>query len=864
MRISLIWNRNSREFQSYNDIRKFLEENDFAIYKFSDSRVVVHTVCETTFFSRLILPAEYVYNYTFRLLDLYPNRLTAFLYTPLKLVFKCPHILDSLVPPTVQETGSSQQDESIPNTKPSIIVYQDNVPYGPFSLLQLREFDMRGFICHEDYIVFEGNSNPFRRRELYSMQNNSAFGYFPLILRCKHSDSVTLSMQYPITIGQDCYWYGPFSVQMASDLYTQKFIHPKWNSIVTYPESIPKQQLPAEFERFLLIHQPGAFQKQKENVRNNNLLLESSMGSGCKRRPLPIVNRTRSRFASLANAVIGELTGRFLFLDLNDTSTADSDKSLQTDCSESNATSSLSIQKEQQLNDRLCSSDNLPCSSPTVPLNDPTIQRQHIQKLAQAMESSTTANGKLDFDRNPHHILDPQKNYLLPARVDRTPSPPSVRPSVGTSTTESYSPKSIISLRDSVVELGSFCFSDSSLEHDSAAQDTSSSAKIYFEQQQIDLSSRQSTSSNHYFPHTNASCSVLEPSIHLSKRICQRPVPCPASSEDSTSTYGLKSGVKYELAALEKWIQYYDEFPPNTHQLLQDRGICSLRQLYVQSAAVESLAESFKPIKKKQFMQVYSAFKSAMAVVFDPSSVHQLLQPVNGILKQHNNRIRKKKLVEFLCTVGSKFMDWEDDSKEDSGAVLEATEECASVAELKQQLESENTALEFINDLLFSDDDDDDDDGGGAVDEARSSNTGINERNPEASSNPPIASFSHGVAGTKELSKRARKKNGKGNSNEKQVASVPSSTSCAFQAGMNGGAGITVGFGKPKLTKGAQHALQRAKESHQQRARRLKSMIDLLSLENTSSVHATQYNTMVKGEAVINSVCRKKISWKST
>ena len=625
-------------------------------------------------------------------------------------MFKCPHILDSLVAPTVEETGSSQQDESIPNTKPFIIVYQDNVRYGPFSLLQLREFDMRGFICDEDYIVFERNSKFFRRSELYSMQNNSAFEYFPLLLRFNHSNSVTLSlsMQYPIIIWQDWYWYGPFSVQMASDLYTQKFIQLKWNSIVTYPESIPKQQLPAEFERFLLINQPGAFQKPKENVRNNNLLLESSMGSGCKRRPLPIVNRTRSRFASRANAVIGELTGRFLFLNLNDTSTADSDKSLQTDCSESNATSSLSIQKEQQLNDRLCSSDNLPCSSPTVPLNDPTIQRQHIQKLAQAMESSTTANGKLDFDRNPHHILDPQKNYLLPAHADRTPSPPSVRPSVGAST-ESYSPKSIISLRDSVVELGSFCCSDSSLEHDSAAQDTSSSAKIYFEQQQIDLSSRQSTSSNHYFPHTSASYSVLEPSIHMSKRICQRPAPCPASSEDSTSTYGLKSGVKYELAALEKWIQYYEEFPPNIHQLLQDRGICSLRQLYVQSAAVESLAESFKPIKKKQFMQqVYSAFKSAMAVVFDPSSVHQLLQPVNGILKQHNNRIRKKKLVEFLCTVGSKFMDWEDDSKEDSGAVLEATEECASVAELKQQLESENTALEFINDLLFSDDDDTD------------------------------------------------------------------------------------------------------------------------------------------------------------
>ena len=163
-------------------------------------------------------------------------------------------------------------------------------------------------------------------------------------------------------------------------------------------------------------------------------------------------------------------------------------------------------------------------------------------------------------------------------------------------------------------------------------------------------------------------------------------------------------------------------------------------------------------------------------------------------------------------------------------------------------------------------DDDDDGDGGGAVDEARSSNTGINERNPEASSNPPIASFSHGVAGTaKELSKRATKKNGKGKSNEKQEgASVPSTTSCAYHVGMNGGAVITVGFGKPKLTKGAQHALQRAKESHQQRARRLKSTIELLSLGSNSSVHVTQYYSMVKGEAVIKSVYQKKISWKST
>ena len=484
------------------------------------------------------------------------------------------------------------------------------------------------------------------------------------------------------------------------------------------------------------MEQPGAF-KQQARMDNEGYMLEKPMGPGCKRRTFQVFRGNKPQFADPTKRTIGELTGGLCFLSLKETSIADCYKyliSFYNDWKDWHVASNLPIEQNEQFNRGLTThfhnssvnssyiSDNLPYSSAT----DPNIQRRNIPEPGQSMDRCSTAvNMKLDSDRKFHHSFGPPEIYLKTATVDQTPVP---TPSDG-SMIENFpeyasigSQKPLIVFRDPVLESGTFCSCNSSLLYAPAVKvgTHSSKAKICSDEQEIDPGSEQSAPKNNCFPLTRT-YSRLETFIDINKASYQRPSPRP--TEDSTDKCGLKSGVKYELAALEKWIQYHDEFPPNIHQLLQDRGICSLRQLYVQSAAVESLAESFKPIKRKQFMQVYSAFKSTMAVVFDPSSVHQLLQPVNGILKQHHNRIRKTKLVDFLRTVGSKFIDWEDDSKEDGGAVLEATEECASLSELKQQLESENTALEFINDLLFSDDDDD---GGDAVDEAGSStNNGI-------------------------------------------------------------------------------------------------------------------------------------------
>ena len=881
MFITLQWNGNSADFTSYFEIREHLRKTNFQIYAYSDAKVITHTRWDSSIFLKYILPFGYLHTETFRLLDLYPSRWTAFWYTPLKLVAKCPTFLDSLkIPAFTQQKLLAHNDLSAPNTKKCIYVWQYSACHGPFSLWQLRKFDLLGCICKDDKIIF--STTGFLRSELY-LKEGSAFEYFPLFLRFPDHLStciLNISMQYPISIQQDYYWYGPFTVEEASDLFIQRYIKPQWNNIATYPESIPLNQLPVEFESYLLTVQPGAFIRDTINLgtlRTKKLLETTPMGNGarCSNSSFQRFNGAQSRSTETTkNIIIGDLTNDFSLMSIKETAIADGRQP------HGIAPQSLPHVSMEQPNGGLINhfqtSEAGPCVSnsigifnpPVAPSIDsgvncfqhPPIQRQSILKPDMVVGSSTVrkqgdaGNIKLNqsFSECTTKNISSLENSSITATNVGAPTSISAMYGAGSSIESGVekvstgSPKSITLLSEKEIpSVLSLSFNtNSSVHSDKVTSDALGLAKSC-SQQEIDLDTQPSTPFNQLFPRVNTPGSTPEQSLI---NINQRPLLCPSyqASTDQNS-----SRTKQEVSALEKWTLLYDEFPSNMYQLLLDHDISSLRQLYSQTATVESLADTLKPIKKKQFLQIYGNFKSKMYVVFEPGQS----QPSKTILRKCES-IRKKRLWEFLNTLSSKFSDWEDDSKEDSGAVLEATELFASVTELKQQLTAENAVLEEIINLLFSDD-------------------GCSTSSEERDSTAANKNISEAVEG---LSKRAVKKQVKASIQGKLVASSTtiacacnSTTTKSSSSGNssssssskitiveeNGSTGFSVISHRNQLTKGAEYKLQLSKELHQQRARRLKSIIE--SKVESSSIHATQYYSMTNDELILRGGPKKKV-----
>ena len=402
MLITLQWDGKSADFTSYFDIREFLRKTNFKIYEYSDAKVITHTRWDSSIFLRSWLPLGYFNTETFRLLDLYPSPRTAFRYTPLKLVVKCPKFLDSVeIPAFTQQKLLVPKDLSAPNIKRSILVWQYNVCHGPFSLLKLKEFDLLGCICKDDKIVFD--STGFLRSELY-LKEGSAFEYFPLFLRFPHHLSIcigNISKQYPISVQQDYYWYGPFTVAEASALFTQRYIHPKWNGIATYPESIQLNQLPFEFESYLLKVQPGAFIRDfiiREILRSKTSLETTPIGTGarCINSSFQRLNGIHSQSVEITkNIAVGELINDFSLMSLKEKSTGDG---RQPHTSAQNSLPHVLMETKKQptdglINNHFQQSESVPNSltalnPPFVPFvangvicdPHPTIQRQSISE----------------------------------------------------------------------------------------------------------------------------------------------------------------------------------------------------------------------------------------------------------------------------------------------------------------------------------------------------------------------------------------------------------------------------------------------------------------------------------------------------